>query len=237
MTGSTRASAFLRNLRTVHRRSGVKGTLELVLSRALPRTASYSRATVLVAATAGSRAHEELAPRIVREVDPEVVALWAGLAPEPEMKQYTAADLDERFRRGDELWLFFVDDACAHLRWVTRESFPVAGIDIPLGATERFTGGVVTVPAFRGRGLAYLGAEHVRAVVAAAGVERVFGVINGFNRAFLAGSLDRGGYAAFAIVHAIALAGTRWTRIVPVAAEAERLLTERGLPVRRWFRS
>ena len=235
---SARAAGFLRNLRRLHKRTGVAGLAELVLARALPPLVAYER-MVLVCTLVRREAPSEIVSQRVRARDPAVDRLFARLAAggEPEVPSFSPAELDERFGAGDELWLFHIDGEVAHLRWTMRGQLRVRGLTFPLADDERGLSAAVTLPGARRRGIYTLAGRHLRGELEKEGVRATVGAIGGFNRRFWPGVLRGEGAERIATLHVLTLAGRRWVRAVPATDSHAGLLDGRGWGPRRWQRA
>lgn len=225
-----------RNLRLVYSRAGAAGMAELLAARALPRLISYERVILTETPTQGGEHHPELRPRRVRSSDSEVERLHARFAAtsEPGVPALSPADLAGRFAAGHELWLFHVEDAPVHGRWVVRSRLRVAGLVVALEARECATEAAATLAGFRRRGVALSARRHLEAALGDEGVVTLLSTVDGFNRRFNHRLLSGGRTRRAAVIHRACCARRRWYRAVPVTSTGAALLARAGLRARRW---
>jgi hypothetical protein len=231
LTSWRRARGFVRNLRAVFRRAGMGGVIELIAARALPDLLSYRRLVVLGTSLDGGDVHPELRPRRVDAPEPATDLLHTrlGWSDEPDVSAFTPAHVARRLAAGQQLWLFHVDGRLAHARWLVPDRLYVAGRSLRLEPGEFATEGAVTLPEFRGRGLAVAAREHLRSVLGMEGGESMFSVVNGVNRRFLAAALAIEGVDHLATLHVFRVAGRQWVGAVRVSPAGAGLLARGGL--------
>lgn len=234
-----RAGQLVRNLRTLHRRAGAAGLLELFAARALPRALSYRRVAIIQVPSKRRRLHPDLHPRRTRRLDADVERFYAQLAAsgEPRVPAFSRELLERHYADGHELWTFHVGEEIAHALWVARDRLNVAGFSLALGEGERALEAGTTPPAYRGRGVATKAVEHVRTVLNNEGTARVLGTVGGYNRPLLGAmsrvdELDR-----LLTVHVASVAGRSWLRAVPCSPPGAALVQRTGLPRAQWIRA
>ncbi len=236
---TARAAGMLRNVRELHRRVGMGGVAELLVSRAFPRALSYTRMLAVEMAVGQGVHHPQLEAVRLRAPDPRATELLAALSGsgEPEVPAFSAEDLASRFEAGYELWLFHLEGQVACAIWSGPPRLLFGDLSVPIEQGDRVAEAAVTIPALRNRGMHRMGVEHMHAVARDEGVKRMLSAVNGFNRVLLAKADSHPGVTVLARLRMVSVAGRRWVRVSPETDSGRRLFERAGLPANRWARS